>query len=156
MLSWSSFTNGKSRRHIDRQNPKSRNIPLELGITLPIYVIITGYFQGFINIMIYMEWILISFTNMLFLYPIIVGGIFGSVSLYLAKKVLYSKEPMFSKKAHKVMMPKKTDEYEGSNKYLTSPVVYPQTSQRIDKESLNKTDIITLACEGEHIHMEDI
>jgi hypothetical protein len=155
-FSWSKYSNGKTSRHIDEQNPKPRNIPLEIGITLPIYVIITGYFQGLINIMIYMELILISFTNMLFLYPIIVGGIFGSVSLYLTKKILYSKEPRFSKKAHKVMMPKSIDEHEGSSRDPEFQGILPQANQRIDKESLNKTDIITLACEGEHIHMEDI
>lgn len=131
--SWSRFSNGKSSRHAKRQNPKSRNIPLEIGITLPIYVIITGYFQGLINIMIYMEWILISFTNMPFLYPIVVGGIFGSVSLYLTKKILYSKDPWFSKKAHKVMVPKRTEDYKSSGRYPSSPVISLQASQMIDK-----------------------
>jgi hypothetical protein len=106
--------------------------------------------------MIYMEWILVSFTNMLFLYPIIVGGIFGSISLYLTKKILYSKKPRSTTKPHKVMMPKRTVEYEGSKRDLAFHGILSQANQRIDKESLNKTDIITLACEGGHIHMEDI
>jgi hypothetical protein len=155
-FSWSRFSNGKSSRYIDGQNPKSRNIPIEIGITLPIYVIITGYFQGLINIMIYMEWILISFTNLPFLYPIIVGGIFGSVSLYLTKKILYSKNPWFSKKAHKVMMPIRTDEHEGSSRDPGSQGISLQVSQRIDKKSLNKADIISLVCEDVHIRTEDI
>ncbi len=156
MSSWSKFSNGKSSKHIVGQNLKSRNIPLEIGITLPIYVIITGYFQGLINIMIYLEWILISFTNILFLYPIVVGGIFGSVSLYLAKKILYSKKPRSSTKAHKVMMPKRAVEYEGSKRDCDFQVILPQANQRIDKKSLNNPDIITLVCEGGPIHMEDI
>lgn len=105
--SWARFTEGRAYRNSDEQDAKPGNFVLEIGITLPIYVIITGYFQGFMNILVYMEWILISFTNLLFLYPLIVGGIFGSISLYLAKKILYSKNPESSKPAHKVMVAKR-------------------------------------------------
>lgn len=117
-FSWSRFSKRRINRQSNEQGISPRNIPLEIGITLPIYVIITGYFQGLINIMIYMKWILISFTHLLFLYPLIVGGIFGSISLYLTKKILYSKDPQFSKKAHKVMIPKKIEEPEEDHNFL--------------------------------------
>jgi heme/copper-type cytochrome/quinol oxidase subunit 2 len=39
-ISWSRFSNGRTNKN--KQNPKPRNVPLEIGITLPIYVIITG------------------------------------------------------------------------------------------------------------------
>jgi hypothetical protein len=84
-----------------------RNIFLEIGITLPIYVIITGYFQGVVNIMIYLRFIIISFTNFIFLYPLIIGGVFGYLSLYLTKHLLYSRHPWLTKKAHKIMIPNK-------------------------------------------------
>jgi hypothetical protein len=86
-----------------------RNIALEIGITLPIYVIITGYFQGVINIMIYLELIIFSFSSFLYLYPLIIGGVFGYISLYITKQILYPKHPWFTKKAHKIMMPKRVD-----------------------------------------------
>ena len=111
-ISWSHYCRRKEMRHWDEHEPKPRNIPLEIGITLPIYVIITGYFQGFMNILIYMEWVLVSFTNLLFLYPIVVGGIFGSISLYLAKKILYSKRSGSKGPAHKVMVAKREYTYE--------------------------------------------
>ena len=91
---------------------KSRNIPLEIGITLPLYVIITGYFQGIVNIMIHLEWIVISFTNFTYLYPLIIGVIFGYISLHLARCFLYFKQPWFIKKAHKIMIPKEPVEDE--------------------------------------------
>jgi hypothetical protein len=104
-VSWTQYSKRREMNYWDENRSKKRNIPLEIGITLPIYVIITGYFQGLMNILIYMEWILVSFTNLLFLYPVIVGGIFGSVSLYLTKKILYSKKS--KRPAHKVMMAKR-------------------------------------------------
>jgi heme/copper-type cytochrome/quinol oxidase subunit 2 len=39
-FSWSRFSNGRTNKN--KQNPKPRNVPLEIGITLPIYVIITA------------------------------------------------------------------------------------------------------------------
>jgi hypothetical protein len=104
-ISWTRYNRRKERIYQNEFKSKKRNIPLEIGITIPIYVIITGYFQGLMNILIYMEWVLVSFTYLLFLYPIIVGGIFGSVSLYLTKKILYSKKSKGP--AHKVMMAKR-------------------------------------------------
>lgn len=121
-FSWSRFSNRKAISNYFEPKPKSRNIPLEIGITLPIYVIITGYFQGLINILIYMEWILISFTNLLFLYPLIVGGIFGSISLYLTKKILYARKPRNVKKAHKVRIPKKIEEPEQGHNFFIIPM----------------------------------
>jgi hypothetical protein len=121
-FSWSRFTRRRLVSNLFEQKPKSRNIPLEIGITLPIYVIITGYFQGLINILIYMEWILISFTNLLFLYPLIVGGIFGSVSLYLTKKILYKRNPGRVKKAHKVRIPKRIEEPESGQNFFIIPM----------------------------------
>lgn len=95
-----------------RTRAKHRNVFLEIGITLPIYVIITGYFQGVVNIMIHLKFIIVSFTNFLILYPLIIGGVFGYFSLYLTKHLLYSGHPWFTKKAHKIMMPKRTVEQE--------------------------------------------
>ncbi len=106
-ISWARYCRRREASFQDGNRSKKRNIPLEIGITIPIYVIITGYFQGLINILIYMEWILVSFTHLLFLYPIVVGGIFGSVSLYLTKKILYSKKSGKKGPAHKVMMAKR-------------------------------------------------
>jgi hypothetical protein len=91
-----------------------RNVSLEIGITLPIYVIITGYFQGVVNLLVHLEMIIFSFINFLYLYPLIVGGVFGYISLYLTKKLLYLGHPKFKKKAHKVMMPKRVEEHERS------------------------------------------
>jgi len=91
-----------------RSHASRRNISLEIGMTLPIYVIITGYFQGIVNMMIHLELIIFSFASFLFLYPIIIGGIFGYISLYITKRFLYLGHPRFIKKAHKIMMPKST------------------------------------------------
>lgn len=99
-----------------RSYAKHRNISLEIGITLPIYVIITGYFQGLVNLMIHLELIILSFINFLFLYPIIIGGIFGYISLYLTKKFLYLGRPRFNRKPHKVMVPKRAEEHDISSK----------------------------------------
>jgi hypothetical protein len=78
------------------------------------------------NILIYMEWILISFTNLLFLYPLIVGGIFGSISLYLTKKILYKRNPENVKRAHKVRIPKKIEEPEpGGHNFFIIPTDNP-------------------------------
>ncbi|UCE36456.1 MAG: hypothetical protein JSW00_13165 [Thermoplasmata archaeon] len=90
-----------------KSHAKHRNIFLEIGLTLPIYVIITGYFQGVINIMIHLELIVISFTSFIFLYPIIIGFVFGYISLYLTKQLLYFRHPLYSKKVLKFMMAKK-------------------------------------------------
>jgi hypothetical protein len=117
-FSWMRYSYWKAMRYkfeiysknLSENKTKSRKIALEIGITLPIYVIITGYFQGLINLLIYMEWILISFTNLIFLYPLVVGGIFGSISLYLTKKILYTRNSGGSKKAHKVMVARKPNE----------------------------------------------
>jgi hypothetical protein len=176
-VSWSKLMAGYQERRRDNNQPpnelnnyidhpiinksiksraKHRNIFLEVGLTLPIYVIITGYFQGVVNIMIYSELIIISFTSFLFLYPFIIGFVFGYISLYLTKHLLYFGHPRFSKKAHKVMMPKRSDELEGSSRYPGSQGISPQASQRIDKKSLNKADIISLVCEDVHIRTEDI
>jgi hypothetical protein len=105
-----------------RSPAKHRNIFLEIGITLPIYVIITGYFQGIVNIMIHLELIIVSFTNFLLLYPAIIGGIFGYISLYITKHILYLKHPRFNKKAHKIMMPKRTVEHKGYTKVPRPPL----------------------------------
>lgn len=99
-----------------RSYAEHRNISLEIGIMLPIYVIITGYFQGVVNVMIHLKLIIVSFTNYSYLYPLIIGGIFGYISLFLTKKLLYLGHPRFTKKAHKIMMPKRTEEHEGSSK----------------------------------------
>ena len=111
--------NNDVKHPINNKNVRSRanhrNISLEIGITLPIYVIITGYFQGVVNIMIHLELIIVSFTNFLLLYPAIIGGIFGYISLNITKHILYLKHPRFNKKAHKIMMPKRTVEHKGSN-----------------------------------------
>ncbi len=101
---------------------KHRNISHEIGITLPIYVIITGYFQGIVNIMIHLNLIIVSFSILLYLYPIIIGGIFGYISLYLSKKFLYLGHPWFPKKAHKIMMPRITVENEAETQSPQSPV----------------------------------
>ena len=106
-FSWSRFM--KMHPLIDKYKKSRvnhRNIPLEIGITLPIYVIITGYFQGIVNIMIHLKLVIVSFTNFLYLYPAIIGGVFGYISLYITKHILYLKPPWFRKKAHKVMIPK--------------------------------------------------
>jgi hypothetical protein len=75
-----------------------------------------------------MEWILVSFTNLLFLYPIIVGGIFGSISLYLTKKILYSRKSGSWGTAHKVMVAKREhypeesgEEHEGDDDLIFPP-----------------------------------
>ncbi len=136
-FSWSKFMNGNPikrrsnvpssrefnndvRYPIDNKNIRSRagprNIFLEIGITLPLYVIITGYFQGIVNIMIHLKLIIVSFTYFLYLYPAIVGIIFGYISLYVTKQILYLERPWFRKKAHKIMMPKRTVEFEVLNK----------------------------------------
>jgi hypothetical protein len=128
LFSWKRYSNWKTVRYKfelytkdqSEKRSRTRNIALEVGITLPIYVIITGYFQGLINLMIYMEWVLIRFTNLLFLYPLIVGGIFGSISLYLTKKILYSRNSDSSKKAHKVMVAKKDHEDDEDYNFLIS------------------------------------
>jgi hypothetical protein len=131
------------------QNFKSRNIPLEIGITLPIYVIITGYFQGLMNILIYMEWILVSFTNLLFLYPLVVGGIFGSVSLYLTKKILYKKKSGKKGPAHKVLIakresyPEKYDEEPKEEDELTFPPPPPPLDDMEIKFEENHNPLIT-------------
>lgn len=117
-ISWARYSRRREANLRDENRSKKRNLPLEIGITIPIYVIITGYFQGLVNILIYMEWILISFTNLFFLYPIIVGGIFGSISLYLTKKILYSKKSRSSRPAHKVMIAKR-ESYPGE--YVEEP-----------------------------------
>lgn len=131
-FSWSKFMNRNPNRRM-RDNPSSRelnndvkypitnkhvrsrashrNISLEIGMTLPIYIIITGYFQGIVNMMIHLELIIFSFTSFLFLYPVIIGGAFGYISLYITKRFLYLGHPRFAKKAHKIMMPKRTVEY---------------------------------------------
>jgi hypothetical protein len=95
-----------------RSSKNRRNVSLEIGITLPIYVIITGYFQGVVNIMIYFKWVIFTFTHFLILYPVIIGGVFGFISLFLTKRIIYLKRPWLSKKAHKVMVPKKIEEEE--------------------------------------------
>jgi hypothetical protein len=84
-----------------------RNIGYEIGITLPVYVIITGYFQGVVNIMIYFGVIVVSFTHSQFLYPVMIGGIFGIISHYFAKRLLYRRHEPLSKKPHKVMVSQK-------------------------------------------------
>lgn len=81
-----------------------RNFGYEIGITLPIYVIITGFFQGAVNIMIYFGVIVVSFTHSQFLYPVMIGGVFGIISHYLAKRLLYKRHDPLSKKPHKVMV----------------------------------------------------
>lgn len=96
-----------------RSRASQRNISLEIGMTLPIYVIITGYFQGIVNMMIHLELIIFSFTSFLFLYPVIIGGIFGYISLYITKRFLYLGQPRFIKKAHKIMIPKSIKGHEG-------------------------------------------
>jgi hypothetical protein len=96
-----------------RSSSKHRNISLEIGMTLPIYVIITGYFQGIVNIMIHLKLIMFSFTSFLLLYPAIIGGVFGYISLHITKHILYLKHPRFTRKAHKIMMPKRTVEHKG-------------------------------------------
>ncbi|UCG69115.1 MAG: hypothetical protein JSV09_15240 [Thermoplasmata archaeon] len=109
-FSWSKFM--KTHPLIDKyrkSHGNHRNISLEIGITLPIYVIITGYFQGLVNIMIYLKLIIVSFTNFLYLYPAIIGGVFGYISLYITKHVLYLERPRLRKKAHKVMIPKDSE-----------------------------------------------
>jgi len=85
-----------------------RNLAYEIGITLPVYVIITGYFQGAVNIMIYFGVIVVSFTHSQFLYPVMIGGVFGIISHYFAKRLLYKRHEPLSQKPHKVMMPQKT------------------------------------------------
>ena len=84
-----------------------RNVAYEIGITLPIYVIITGYFQGVVNIMIYFGVIVVSFTHSQFLYPVMIGGVFGIISHYFAKRLLYKGHEPLSKKPHKVMVSQK-------------------------------------------------
>jgi hypothetical protein len=85
-----------------------RNVAYEIGITLPVYVIITGYFQGAVNLMIYFGVIVVSFTHSQFLYPVTIGGVFGIISHYFAKRLLYSKHEPLSEKPHKVMVSQKT------------------------------------------------
>ena len=81
-----------------------RNVAYEIGITLPIYVIVTGYFQGVVNIMIYFGVIVVSYTHSQFLYPVMIGGVFGIISHYFAKRLLYKRHEPLSKKPHKVMV----------------------------------------------------
>ncbi len=86
-------------------HPRERNIPLELGLTLPIYVIITGFFQGIVNLLIHLDYIIISSTFFVYLYPIIIGLIFGYLSLFLSKRILYSERIKHRRKPHKILMP---------------------------------------------------
>jgi hypothetical protein len=81
-----------------------RNVAYEIGITLPVYVIITSYFQGAVNIMIYFGVIVVSFTHSQFLYPVMIGGVFGIISHYFAKRLLYKRHEPLSNKPHKVMV----------------------------------------------------
>ncbi|UCF07463.1 MAG: hypothetical protein JSW28_07380 [Thermoplasmata archaeon] len=90
-----------------KRDATQRNYALEVGITLPIYVIITSYFQGVVNLLIHLELIVVSFIHSQFLYPVMIGGVFGIISHYFAKHLLYSKHPPPSKKPHKVMVPQK-------------------------------------------------
>ncbi len=84
-----------------------RKVAYEIGITLPVYVIITGYFQGIVNMMIYFGLIVVSFTHSQFLYPVMIGGIFGIISHYFSKRMLYSGQKPLSKRPHKVMVSQK-------------------------------------------------
>jgi len=84
-----------------------RNMAYEIGITLPLFVIITGYFQGIVNILIYFGVIAVSFIHSQFLYPVMIGGVFGIISHYFAKRLLYSRHRPPSKRPHKVMVSQK-------------------------------------------------
>jgi hypothetical protein len=119
-VSWSEFAkseeNGNHPLHssiggfvtrneeIDSTGFLERKVAYEIGITLPIYVIITGYFQGVVNIMIFSGFLVISFLQSQFVYPVMIGGIFGIISHYFAKRLLYARRWPRSEKPHKVMV----------------------------------------------------
>lgn len=128
VLSWSEFTKNRSHdyestgpsvlgfvtRNVesDINGPvepaiMQRNVAYEIGITLPVYVIITGYFQGAVNIMVYLGLIVVSFTQSQFLYPVMIGGVFGIISHFFARNMLYSGQKPPSTRPHKVMVSRK-------------------------------------------------
>jgi hypothetical protein len=126
-ISWSEFSKRRSTVYEGSQSPFygfitrneesiflepdetiDRKVAYEIGITLPVYVIITGYFQGAVNIMVYFGLIVVSFTHSQFLYPVMIGGVFGIISHYFAKRILYTQHKPLSIRPHKVMISRKT------------------------------------------------